>query len=50
MIIGSIPLLLRLHTIKFQIIPDWSIFDWGLMAFASIFGGAIAWIVFLLRQ
>ena len=47
MILGSIPLIIK-HCINsnFQIIPYWSIFDWGLMAFASILGGAVAYGLF----
>ena len=46
MVLG-LPLIIR-HCIQsnFRIIPDWSIFDWGLMSFASIFGGAIAYGLF----
>ena len=47
MVLGSVPLIIK-HCLKsnFQIIPDWSIFDWGLMSFASIFGGALAYGLF----
>ena len=47
MVLGSIPLIVK-HSMQsnFQIIPDWALFDWGLMAFASIFGGAIAYGLF----
>ena len=47
MVLGSVPLIIK-HCLKsnFEIIPDWSIFDWGLMSFASIFGGAIAYGLF----
>ncbi len=47
MVLGSVPLIIK-HCLRsnFQIIPDWSIFDWGLMSFASIFGGAIAYGLF----
>ena len=47
MVLGSLPLIIK-HCLQsnFQIIPDWSIFDWGLMSFASIFGGAIAMVCF----
>ncbi len=47
MVLGSLPLIIK-HCLQsnFTIIPDWSIFDWGLMSFASIFGGAIAYGLF----
>ena len=47
MVFGSIPLIIK-HCLKsnFLIFPDWTIFDWGLMFFASIFGGAIAYGLF----
>ena len=47
MVLGSVPLIIS-HCLKsnFQIIPDWSIFDWGLMSFASVFGGAVAYGLF----
>ena len=47
MVLGSLPLIIKHCTNpNFQIIPDWSIFDWGLMSFASIFGGAVAYGLF----
>ena len=47
MVLGSVPLILK-HCLQtnFQLIPNWSIFDWGLMSFASIFGGALAYGLF----
>jgi len=47
MVLGSVPLIFK-HCLQsnFQIIPNWSVFDWGLMTFASIFGGAIAYGLF----
>ena len=47
MIFGSIPLIVR-HCFQtdFQIIPVWSVFDWLLMAFASLLGGALAYGLF----
>ena len=47
MIFGSVPLILK-HCLQtnFQLIPNWSIFDWGLMSFSSIFGGALAYGLF----
>ena len=47
MILGSIPLITKysLDT-KLQSLPDWSFYYWGLMSFASIFGGAIAYGLF----
>ena len=47
MVLGSLPLLIKhMFQTKFELIPNWSIFDWGLMSFASIFGGAIAYGLF----
>ena len=47
MVLGSIPLIIK-HCLQtnFQIIPNWSFFDWGLMSFSSIFGGALAYGLF----
>ena len=47
MVLGSLPLIIK-YCLQSNstIIPDWSIFDWGLMSFASIFGGAIAYGLF----
>ena len=47
MVLGSVPLIIK-HSLQtnFQLIPDWSIFDWGLMTFASLFGGALAYGLF----
>ena len=47
MIIGSFPLIIKysLET-NLQSLPNWTLNDWGLMSFASIFGGAIAYGLF----
>ena len=47
MVFGSFPLIIK-HCLQtnFPIIPNWSIFDWGLMSFASVFGGALAYGLF----
>ena len=47
MVFGSLPLILKyfLDT-NFQALPDWSLNEWGLMSFASVFGGAIAYGLF----
>ena len=47
MVLGSVPLIIK-HCLKsdFQIIPDLTLFNWGLMSFASVFGGAIAYGLF----
>ena len=47
MVIGSLPLILK-HSFQtnFQLIPDWTLYEWGLMSFASVFGGAIAYGLF----
>ena len=47
MVIGSLPLIFKyfLDT-NFQSIPNWSLSEWGLMSFASVFGGAIAYGLF----
>ena len=47
MVIGSFPLLIKyLFTDNSHLLPDWSIYEWGLMSFTSIFGGAIAYGLF----
>ncbi len=47
MILGSFPLL-ALHLINGEkpLIPNWTTFDWSLMAFATIFGSALAYGLF----
>ena len=47
MVLGSFPLIIK-HCLQtnFQLMPNWSIFDWGLMSFASVFGGALAYGLF----
>ena len=47
MVFGSLPLIFKyfLDT-NFQSLPNWSLTDWGLMSFASIFGSAIAYGLF----
>ena len=47
MIIGSFPLIIK-YSIEtnLQSLPHWTLNDWGLMSFASIFGGAIAYGLF----
>ena len=47
MVLGSLPLISKyfLDT-NFQSIPNWSLGEWGLMSFASIFGGALAYGLF----
>tara|TARA_Y100000589_G_C27173681_1_gene637812 strand:+ start:560 stop:1501 length:942 start_codon:yes stop_codon:yes gene_type:complete len=47
MVFGSFPLIFKycLQT-DFQLLPVWSLTDWGLMAFASIFGSAVAYGLF----
>jgi len=47
MVFGSLPLLTKYSlTANSHFIPDWSINEWGLMAFTSIFGGALAYGLF----
>ena len=47
MIIGSFPLIIKyLLDTNFAYLPDWSIYEWGLMSFSSIFGGALAYGLF----
>ena len=47
MVFGSFPLLIRhLLSSNYEVLPSWSIYEWGLMAFTSIFGGAIAYGLF----
>ncbi len=47
MVLGSIPLI-AFHSLdkNWPLIPNWGMFDWGLMAYASIFGSAIAYGLF----
>ena len=47
MVLGSVPLIIK-HCVQsdFPLLPNWAIFDWGLMAFASVFGGALAYGLF----
>ena len=47
MVFGSFPLIIK-YSIEtnLQSFPTWSLNDWGLMSFASIFGGAIAYGLF----
>ncbi|WP_320667225.1 DMT family transporter [Prochlorococcus sp. MIT 1307] len=47
MIIGSAPLIAcHFFDSKWSFLPDWSIFEWGLMAYASLFGSALAYGLF----
>ena len=47
MVLGSLPLIIKhFFQTNFNVFPNWSIFDWGLMSFASIFGGALAYGLF----
>ena len=47
MILGSIPLIIKYCVeTNLQSLPTWSLNEWGLMSFASIFGGAIAYGLF----
>ncbi len=47
MVFGSLPLILKysLDT-HFESLPEWTVTDWGLMSFASVFGSAIAYGLF----
>ena len=47
MVLGSLPLLLW-HSFDrtWPLWPDWTGFDWGLMAYASLFGSALAYGLF----
>ena len=47
MILGSLPLLL-LHSFEseFQFFPQWNFWEWGLMAYAALFGSALAYGLF----
>tara|TARA_Y100001933_G_scaffold263436_1_gene324788 strand:- start:4445 stop:5386 length:942 start_codon:yes stop_codon:yes gene_type:complete len=47
MVFGSFPLIFKYYLqTDFQLLPVWSLTDWGLMAFASIFGSAVAYGLF----
>tara|TARA_Y100001978_G_scaffold59027_1_gene53210 strand:- start:5716 stop:6657 length:942 start_codon:yes stop_codon:yes gene_type:complete len=47
MVFGSFPLIFKYYLqTDFQLLPAWSLTDWGLMAFASIFGSAVAYGLF----
>ena len=47
MVFGSLPLIVK-HSLQtnFPLIPDWSSFEWLLMSFASLLGGALAYGLF----
>ena len=47
MVLGSIPLLIwHLFDQNWPLLPDWSIFEWGLMTYSSLFGSALAYGLF----
>ncbi len=47
MVFGSFPLLaLHVWNGSWPLIPSWTIFDWGLMAYASLLGSALAYGLF----
>ena len=47
MVLGSLPLFgWHLSQQEFSIIPTWNAFEWGLMAYATIFGSALAYGLF----
>ena len=47
MVFGSIPLVLwHCFNRNWPLLPDWSTFDWTLMAYSSVFGSAIAYGLF----
>jgi len=47
MVFGSLPLIAKyFFDTNFQSLPNWSFNEWGLMTFASVFGGAIAYGLF----
>ncbi len=47
MILGSLPLLAwHLYQREWPFFPNWDPFDWGLMAYASLFGSALAYGLF----
>ena len=47
MVLGSLPLI-TCHVLgnEWPILPTWSNFEWGLMAYASLFGSALAYGLF----
>ena len=47
MVLGSFPLLAgHIFDSQWPLWPDWSAIDWGLMTYASLFGGALAYGLF----
>ena len=47
MVLGSIPLLIaHLLDSTRTLVPSWSTFEWGLMGYSSLFGGALAYGLF----
>ncbi len=47
MTLGSLPLIAwHLFDGSWSVFPNWSLFDWGLMAYASLFGSALAYGLF----
>ena len=47
MILGSLPLLLfHYFESEFQFFPQWNFWEWGLMAYAALFGSALAYGLF----
>ena len=47
MVLGSIPLLIwHLFDQNWPLLPDWSVFEWGLMTYSSLFGSALAYGLF----
>ncbi len=47
MVLGSVPLLgWHIFNSDWPLFPDWSVLDWGLMSYASLFGSALAYGLF----
>ncbi len=47
MVLGSLPLLIwHLIDVEHPLLPEWSSFEWGLMAYASLLGSAVAYGLF----
>lgn len=47
MVLGSIPLLIwHIFDQNWPLLPDWSVFEWGLMTYSSLFGSALAYGLF----
>jgi len=47
MVLGSFPLLVwHVFDKNWPLVPDWSVFEWTLMSYSSLFGSALAYGLF----